>query len=603
MRDISFLIWLVSNRVKSVGYKQAVNFFMNNYLDKSKSSKSIILDRHFNDLLKHTNLSKSLFDIIEIHDDQIRKNICERSCVLDLNSLEEYIFNSPNPMGAVNLTAGSRFSQKIAWVISQKIAQNMTHVDTDSKAFAEAWFFTLWTEMTSLIPIRHFARKFSKEMNDKLILIPLRKKDFNCFGHWNENELTPLLLATSLRRYGAKVILLFDLDPKKTFELQTNNTLNFKLSNIWNSYGKCFIPDLQCKRILVAQGIVNSREVATKIGSRIDVGSIQSDYSSTPTYSLWSNEDVPQTVSLKIHKQNTASQIFIWSPDQASGNLFDLFLKFFGPLTQYAWEKARQFVARSHVHEAHICDHHFFSSALVAHATSLNGGDVVLWPHSTNAVHSNVRDKTIIRRVTTITKSASALWKNSYSQTEISIKSDLMLDKPNYPNLFQPDQTINIIIFAGAHRLLYTPLINVPDHKNTWNELISALALLNSDYNVTIKPKDPWESETWIRQFLPQNNTIKFTNKTSKELQLTNMIYLSVSYGSSALLEGMGRNIPCMIVRNTKVEDYTSIDSNHTPIGNIEYVLSKIYSCRDSATYNQIIDDQRKWFLNESHFF
>ena len=54
------------------------------------------------------------------------------------------------------------------------------------------------------------------------------------------------------------------------------------------------------------------------------------------------------------------------------------------------------------------------------------------------------------------------------------------------------------------------------------------------------------------------------------EIDEPNMIYLTISFGSTALLEGLGRGIPCMIVRDFPVEDYTGIDSTSVPIGDAQ---------------------------------
>ena len=80
------------------------------------------------------------------------------------------------------------------------------------------------------------------------------------------------------------------------------------------------------------------------------------------------------------------------------------------------------------------------------------------------------------------------------------------------------------------------------------------------------------------------------------------MIYVTVSYGSTALLEGLSRGIPCMIVREVPVEDYTEIDPAFAPIGTVEEIVAQIKRCADPAEYDALTRRELAWYARETTF-
>jgi hypothetical protein len=68
------------------------------------------------------------------------------------------------------------------------------------------------------------------------------------------------------------------------------------------------------------------------------------------------------------------------------------------------------------------------------------------------------------------------------------------------------------------------------------------------------------------------------------------------------LLEGLSRGIPCMIVREVPVEDYTDIDPAFAPIGNVEEIVAQIERCKDPVEYDALTQRELIWYAQETDF-
>jgi len=84
------------------------------------------------------------------------------------------------------------------------------------------------------------------------------------------------------------------------------------------------------------------------------------------------------------------------------------------------------------------------------------------------------------------------------------------------------------------------------------------------------------------------------------ELDHPNMIFVSVSFGSSALLEGISRGIPGMIVRDFHVEDYTLLDPQYIPTGKSDVIIEEIKRCMDYGYRKKMIDRQLMYYCEET---
>ena len=93
------------------------------------------------------------------------------------------------------------------------------------------------------------------------------------------------------------------------------------------------------------------------------------------------------------------------------------------------------------------------------------------------------------------------------------------------------------------------PVVPERQHAAAYKALFEGL---HSTEGVKIycKAKAPWESAAWIRAAVGTALEFEDVLDPPFKIDLPNMVFVSVSSGSSGLLEGLGRGIPAMIVRD-----------------------------------------------------
>ena len=116
------------------------------------------------------------------------------------------------------------------------------------------------------------------------------------------------------------------------------------------------------------------------------------------------------------------------------------------------------------------------------------------------------------------------------------------------------------------------------------------------------KAKPPWESIEWLQSLVGPAAVLRETREAPTAIDLPNLVYVSVSFGSTALLEGLSRGIPCMIVREIPVEDYTAIGPDYFPVGSVETILARLRECQAPLVLRAMTEAQLAWYARETHF-
>lgn len=530
-----------------------------------------------------------------------RDKLYSHAFVISPTFLRERMETQTRPIGTFNPKSCNRILQQLAWRVASLMARQATPSTTEQHAFAESWYFSLWTELCTLIPIRHFARCLAREIGDKITLIPLDSLTFDCCRYWNRNTLEPLFLAAELRRHGVNALLVYSPTNNEKHSAEHNLHITIRPGDSWRANGPA-IHILSRSDFFIAEGIRNPEKVFSRIHSNFSSTSATTQQSLEHIPSLWNGHDQPAQLSIPLLCAGRSDWYELWTPRDEVPNLAMAFLDIFLSFTKNMWRNAQEIVSHTGASRAHICDHHFFTSALVAHATASAGGEVNVWPHASNAVHPAFRQPESVTCSTTITVSGAMSWKKYLTALKLRIDSSLMLTQPSQPRQTDAGMPIHVILFAGAHNLNLLPLMDIQKHTETWRKLLQELNRLPSDFKIVLKPKNGWEDLDWIRQFIEPESRINVTSTHASELDLPNMIFISVSLGTSALLEGLGRGIPCMIARPFEVEDYTQLDCTHFPIGDVDLIISSLRRCQDASFFEHMTSKQLAWFRSQTFF-
>ncbi len=170
------------------------------------------------------------FDVIWFPPAYYPKKLTRPDLILDQETLARHYASAPNLLGAIEPRWGSRFSLSIAKRIVRRLAgQAAGRLQLDRSLIEKAWFFSIWTEVCTLIPARRLARHLARLAQGELILIPIRSTDIRCLTYWGENDLEPFYLSAEIRRLGAKS-LLWLTNPAVTADEPSTQTLTLQFS-------------------------------------------------------------------------------------------------------------------------------------------------------------------------------------------------------------------------------------------------------------------------------------------------------------------------------------------------------------------------------------
>jgi hypothetical protein len=543
------------------------------------------------------------FDVICFPPTYDPRRLTRAELILDRETLARHYAAAPNLLGAIKPRWGSRFSLSITKRLVRRLARQASgSLDLDRSLIEKAWFFSVWTEVCTLIPARRLARHLARLAQGELILIPISSTDFRCLYYWGENHLEPFYLSAALGRRGAKPLLWLTNPAGASDEPSTQTlTLQFWLDeSVWPRAARSAPAGLGGVALALA-GVRGYARLLSQQPLGLKVGTVFSRASPDATLLV---DDAPlRKIALTCHAQQIGpknERIFIYSPRNNGLGLDVQFIDLMGAATKGAAHRASDLASQFDLNEAYVCDHLFFESALIAHAVRARGGEVFLWPHSSNACHPLMYEEGDVAAVRCTTNSSARVWSARLPRTPCAVQSNLILQPCSTPRPSTPGAPLTVVVFASVHVLLRMPFVDRREHEDSYRRLFQALTDLAPQVRILFKPK--WESTKWLRDVVGSSAAFEETTRTPEDLDEPNMIYMTVSYGSTALLEGLGRGIPCMIVREAAVEDYTGIDPAFAPIGNVEEIVAQVERCKNPADYDALTRRELIWYAQETDF-
>jgi hypothetical protein len=521
--------------------------------------------------------------------------------LLDDEAVEGHLAALGSKVGAMPAHAGSRFTQKAARRLAARFAARYAaRLGMRPEALSDAWYFSIWSELCTLIPLRHVARRVARVAGGAVVVIPLEPAVRPYLTFWDRSGIEPLYLAAELRRRGVAVAFASHAPSRKG-----KVTMRLVPHPAWQKPR----PATRGRRHgAAAVAIAGMRGVDTVLSRIVDPLLVACSFAAAIRYDLTIADpqvglpSVEMTLPCEpasiLARPAALAGAFLPAPFDLGNWLFDLL----GPATAAASRQARREIEARGLSEAHICDHLFWESAILAHAVREAGGRVVLWPHSSNALHVAARPPGNLARIHCATRSASRAWQARFPDVPIEIVSETILQPSPGPRRLTPTEPITVAVIAGSHSLNRLPVIDHAGHIESYRRLFRGLAAAAPGLHFVCKAKPPWESIAWLRSLVGADTVIEEIDEAPTRIDLPNLIYVSVSFGSTALLEGLGRGIPCMIVRDIPVEDYTAIGPDVFPVGPVEMILARLRECRDVSAFRAMTQAQLAWYAQETHF-
>ncbi len=266
--------------------------------------------------------------------------------------------------------------------------------------------------------------------------------------------------------------------------------------------------------------------------------------------------------------------------------------------------QATQDVARRRITEAHVADYLLPEGAVVGDAVRRNGGRVVLHPHSSNPVHLNVRRADSFDEVEAITHVGVGMWQEQFPGKVVRHTPSAVVSRTS-PRSFAAGAPLSVVLFGGMAVMGRTPWIDLDRHAETYRHLFDGLAELrrSHDIDVYFKPRGATgETEGWLFHTVGRRAEWRPTYTNARRLELPNPVFLSVSVGTTALLEGIVAGTPGMIVRDFPVRDYTTLTGADFPILEHRDALTLLEKITEPSEYAALVADEMDFARHELGF-
>ena len=220
------------------------------------------------------------------------------------------------------------------------------------------------------------------------------------------------------------------------------------------------------------------------------------------------------------------------------------------------------------------------------------GGKTQLWPHSANVVHMDAHTPGAIKKITVAAQSTGKHWARRFGSDRVRVDAHAILpDAPLRAEPFDESQPLHVVVFAGAHFLRRVPLMNYRGHVETWSQTLDIFA--DHPAVCVIKHKSVWETKEWIAEHASDPSKLRFNTLHANKIRLANMVFASISATSTAILEGIARGIPGIVIRDVPIDETPYYDPAFVPC-----VASAELGTK--AAYETLQSRQRIWFDAET---
>ena len=518
----------------------------------------------------------------------------------------------PNPVERMTLRLSRRFAQRYA-----------TEPFLPPKALAAAIYTPLYSELWDHLAMRRVARHISKTAANEPIFVKMKSPVTTYLNGYRETDFRSLTLYAELRRAGANAFLVTFVDPGEPrstrVEVHPNPTF-MQARPVRSSQNQA-----PSHRAIVPSGIRSVQTVISRNSGTLtySASSIVPDYAYERTYRSDlrpSATFLPPRTLLPVVNIGLVSvanlvghQLIDGKPEKFSAAVEesnDLSLdwmewlhfatKNYFAAMAYACHAE---VAGRTIRELDICDHPYIESALMAAAVKKSGGSVILWPHSTNPVHVNAYGPDMVDEIHAITRQGCQSWSAAVPDATVHLTSDLMLQEPTRP--IPPsdhDTPLTVIVIGGRVQLASMPFVNTAAHERTYQQLFRGIGRLQAtkQLQVLYKPKGTdGEDASWLTNVVGGVATWNVTHDHPTKLNIERAIFVCVSIGSSALLEGLGMGIPGVIVQDVPFREYLAVSEGLIPKLGTEDALSLIADFADANTYDDFRNAQIDRYCHE----
>ncbi|WP_152650500.1 hypothetical protein [Demequina aurantiaca] len=232
-------------------------------------------------------------------------------------------------------------------------------------------------------------------------------------------------------------------------------------------------------------------------------------------------------------------------------------------------DRARVQMERWGTTDVHIGDYLYVEPALVSAVAVQRGAKIHVWPHSSNPVHVPWHAKHRISTVRAVTRAGVRQWESQMPNVRV-IHDPSLLVTPNEVQVpWIADAPVSLVLVGGRPIMRNLPILDLETHEQLYRDFFASLEPLVSAgrLQVYFKPRGmSGENEAWLESVVGRTADWKPVLEHPMRMNLPNPVLGSVSVGSTALIEGVSRGIPGLIIRESQVRDYLALEAGSLPV-------------------------------------
>ncbi len=503
-----------------------------------------------------------------------------------------------------------------------------SQTDLAGPMLTEAVFRLIYAELCVREPVRRLAASIAKEAGTDPVFVELSGKPIEYMSSFTPTEIGQFYLYRELYRLGANVFFCCFVNQRSDpYQWNELNSLVLRPSPVLlRSRGTTKEVDKENTEVAVVPAGI--RSIQTVVDELVDPLVYASGYviqglaydrttfepldlSATflPPRSLlpvfkYDYDTVAWFESSDLVGANETSQTQLGLTVPIEGDWLDWLGEMLLPSLNEMYELCVAEVDLRQVKQAHVADNLYMETTVFAAAVSSRGGNVTLWPHSANPVDVQARHRDTFDRVNAVTQVGCETWKARFPDVEVAHRPDLMLDTPTM-QLIDPNEPLSVVILGGKNTLGLMPFVHQSQHEVAYNKFFNGLEQLKNDCNIEIyfKPKGlSGENEAWLDRVIDGSVEWKTVVEHPLRLALPNMMFVSLSVASSAILEGLGRGIPGLVVAEALARDYTTIDGSSISSGSCAEIVEMVRRCALPGGLEELLASQWPYYRSQTGY-
>lgn len=526
-----------------------------------------------------------------------------------------------------------------AWVSAKRFASGRGNdIGVEDTSLAKAVFHMFKHELVLKLPVDRLAQEIAAESGERPILLVLNSLTLRYLDGYPGSVMHVFYLYDALRRLGANAQLMHFVHrsrkrrgARKIYEpVAPTLTTVPVVTGLRPGNEELTERTFQSTHLLVPSGIRSVTRVLNQLDEPpvvLSSGSALSDFaydrtkmhrisydvhanlhpgfSYLPRYEfgtsikqVWRGVDQPASQEAATYAGAWISTGIVNTKDWDT-RFAEVILPYFAELVR----NIDEFITENGITDVHIGDYLYAEPALVADRARALGGRVHLWPHSSNPVHVKYHDVDQITSIHCVTASGAAIWKEIAPNADIRHEPALMLPNHGEPVQWEPGEPLSLVVMGGRPVMRHLPILAIEQHEQVYRDFFNGLQpLVNSGkLRVYFKPRGlSGEHEAWLEDVVGRAADWKRELAHPLRLKLSNPVYASVSVGSSALLEGVARGIPGLIVKgDLHVRDYISTQTEGLAVMDVEASVEFLESLVSGQTWETTREYQRVHLADE----